>query len=212
MIGVVVCDDHALIREGTRKILREESDIKIVGEAGSAEELLAHLNKHSADVVILDVSLPERGGLDILKDLRKQYPKIAVLIQTMHGSETIAHQAIKSGAQGFLSKSTSPTELIKAIRRLASGRKYIPENLIDTIISGYQGNNNSGKHEQLSSRELDVFRLIVAGHTIKRIASELHLSIPTVHTYRARILEKLHCSSNAELIHYSIRNKLFEVL
>jgi DNA-binding NarL/FixJ family response regulator len=210
MIKIVLADDHQLIREGIKKILKSESDLKIVAEAGNAGELFNQLRTTSADVVVLDVNMPGRSGIDILADLKKEFSSVRILMLSMHPEDSLAVRTLKSGALGYVTKNAPPDELIKAIRRVAEGRKYVSETLAEKLADNIQPKQLSPSHEILSDREFEVFQLLGTGKTVSEIAGLLSLSVPTVSTYRARILEKMKMNSTAEIIHYAVRNKLVE--
>lgn len=209
MIKIILADDHQLIREGIKKVLKDEPDIHIVAEAGNAAEVFAKLRSVPADVIVLDVNMPGRSGIDILADIKKEFPSLRVLILSMHPEDSLAVRTLKSGALGYVTKNAPPDELIKAIRRVAEGKKYVSETLAE-ILADTVHSKQVPTHEILSDREFEVFQLLGAGKTVTEIAKLLSLSVPTVSTYRARILEKMKMNSTAEIIHYAVRNKLIE--
>lgn len=210
MIRVVLADDHQLIREGLKKIFREESDLDVVCEAGNAIEIFNFLRSSHADVLVLDVNMPGRSGIDILSDLKKEFPHIHILMLSMHPEDALAVRALRSGASGYVTKNAPPAEIISAIRKIASGRKYVSESLAEQLVDAARTLAGQDLHRQLSDREFEVFQLLGSGKTVTEIAGLLSLSTPTVSTYRARILEKLNMHSTAEIIHYAVRNKLVE--
>ena len=210
MIKIILADDHQLIREGMKKILKNESDIKIVAEAGNSVELFSRLRSISADVAVLDVNMPGRSGIDILADLKKEFPSLRILMLSMHPEDSLAVRTLKSGALGYVTKNAPPEELIKAIRRVAEGRKYVSETLAEKLADDVQQSGAGPSHELLSDREFEVFQLLGTGKTVSEIAGLLSLSVATISTYRARILEKMNMNSTAEIIHYAVRHKLVE--
>lgn len=210
MIKIILADDHQLIREGLRKILRDESDMNIVADVGDTKELFVYLSKQKVDVVVLDVNMPGRSGIDVLSDLKKEFPDVRILMLSMHAEDSLAIRAIKSGASGYLTKNTAPDEIAKAIRKIYSGRKYITETLAEKLATEVQSDAPSALHQLLSDREFEVFQLLGSGMTVTEIAKRLSISVPTVSTYRARILEKLNMSSTSEIIHYAVKNNLVE--
>ncbi len=210
MIRVVLADDHQLIREGLKKIFREEPDLNVVCEAGTATEIFNFLRSSDADVLVLDVNMPGRSGIDILSDLRKEFQQIHILMLSMHPEDALAVRALRSGASGYITKNAPPTEIITAVRKVASGRKYVSESLAEQLVDAARSPAGQDLHRQLSDREFEVFQLLGSGKTVTEIAGLLSLSVPTVSTYRARILEKLNMHSTAEIIHYAVRNKLVE--
>lgn len=212
MLNILIADDHALIRQGLRKIFDAERDIHVAGEATNAAEALDLLSHTKVDLVLLDINMPGRSGIELLQDLRKRFPKVRILILSMHPEETVAVRAMKGGASGYISKNVPPEELLKAIRKVAVGGKYVSATLADRLAEEIVKPKAGQPHEQLSARELEVLSLFGKGKTVSEIAQELSLSIPTITTYRARILQKLNLKTTAELIHYAIRHKLVEPL
>ena len=210
MIRIIIADDHAIVRQGLRQMLAGMNDMELVGEARDAAELLELFRKQSCDVVVLDVSMPGRSGLEVLEELRSEHPHVAFLMLTMHPQGQYAVRALKAGAAGYLTKDSAPAELITAIRRVAAGGKYITAALAETLADYLGSKTDKPPHESLSDREFEVLRRIGAGKTVSEIAEELFLSPNTISTYRARLLEKLNLRNNAELIHYAITNRLIE--
>jgi two-component system, NarL family, invasion response regulator UvrY len=207
MIQVLFVEDHAIVREGLKQILADTDDIVMADEAINGEEALDKVVKKDFDVVVLDISMPGRSGLEVLKELKCFVPKLPVLILSMYPEELYAIRAFKCGAAGYLSKESAPTELITAIRRVASGGKYISTALAENLAVNLSDDNNP-PHAKLSERENQIFSMIAAGKAGKEIAAELKLSAKTVSTYRARVLEKMGMKTNAELTHYALQNKL----
>ncbi len=208
MIRILIADDHIYIREGIKKIINNEMDMQIVGEAQTASETLYFLSKNKCDIVILDLSLPDRSGLEILKDIKENYPDVKVMILSVHSEKLYAIRAFKGGASGYLTKESPPEELTNALRKLADGRKYITEAFAEVIAQNINSDKDKKTHELLSDREFQIFRLIALGKPIKEIANELNLSQSTINTYRLRIFDKMNMKSNIELIYYAIRNEL----
>jgi DNA-binding NarL/FixJ family response regulator len=208
MIKLIIVDDHPIFRSGLRQILEDEHDIEVVGEAGNASQLYKIVQNTQWDMIILDISLPGENGIDILKELKYRNKKADVLFLSNHPESQYGIRALKAGAAGYMTKETVPRELVKAIRKIASGRKYISDGLAEKMANGLSFRTKPDDHEGLSDREFQVMSLIGSGKTIKEIAKELLLSVQTVSTYRARILEKMNMKSNAEIIRYVIENRL----
>ena len=188
---VVLADDHQMLREGLKRLLTVEFDLEVVAEAGTGNEVLEALRQHEADVVVLDLSMPGVPGMDLIKRIRADFPSTRVLVLTMHTSDQFAVRAFRSGASGFLTKDSAADQLVLAIRKIASGGAYVPHELAERMAVGLQGLNDAPPHQQLSNREFEVYRHIMAGKRLTDIASELHLSIKTVSTHKAHIMEKL---------------------
>jgi DNA-binding NarL/FixJ family response regulator len=207
-IKVLIADDHTLVREGLKQIITESSGISVAGEAGSGEEALALIAGNDVDLLLLDISMPGRSGLDIMKQLKQMKPDLPVLILSMHPEEQYAVRALKAGAAGYLTKDSASEELISAILKISSGQKYISESLAETMAAFLSVEGEKLPHEFLSDREFEVMHLIVTGLSNKEIAFKLSLSSKTVSTYRTRILEKMDMASNAELTQYAIHHNL----
>lgn len=210
MLKVLVADDHALIREGLKKILKTAQEISVIREAQNAREVIEELKKGDLDVVILDISLPGKSGLELLKDLKQYYPKLPVLILSMHPEDRFAVRALKAGASGYVTKESAVDELINAIRKVVQGRKYVSPALAEKLAFDLETDTGKPLHEGLSDREYQVMCLIAAGRSVRQIAAELFLSMSTVNTYRARILEKMNMKTDAELIRYAVQNQLID--
>ncbi len=209
MIKILIADDHSVVRRGIKQILSEETDMEVLGEASNSEEVLNQLNDEEWDIIILDITMPGRSGLDCLIEIKQKKPDIKVLILSMHPEEEIAITALKTGASGYLNKDSVPGELIKAIRKISEGGRYISSSLAETILFTMDKNNfKPESHEKLSEREYQVFCLLSSGRTLTEIANELTLSIKTISTYRSRILEKMNLKTNVDLTHYAIKHKL----
>ncbi|MFZ0390249.1 MAG: response regulator transcription factor [Calditrichia bacterium] len=208
MIRVCVVDDHTLIREGFKKLLSAEDDFQVDSEASSAEELLNILQEKQIDVVVLDISLPDKNGLELLSDLKFYHPDLKILILSMHSEDRFARRALKEGASGYITKETAGDVLVKAVRKVAAGGKYLSANLAETLAAQLASGTHLAKHEQLSGREFQVLRQLATGKSIREIGDELNLSPKTVSTYRKRLLQKLGFSSNAEITRYAIQQGL----
>jgi DNA-binding NarL/FixJ family response regulator len=210
MLNILIADDHAIVREGLKQIVAEEKDMKVAGEVSNAAELIEMVQNSNYDIVILDINMPGRSGLDALKDLKKIKPNLPVLILSMFTEEQYGLRAIKAGASGYLKKVSAPTEMVTAIRKIVSGGKYINQPLAEKLAEDIGERNKSILHEKLSDREYQIMCLIAAGKTTEEIANNLSISTQTVYTYRNRILEKMSMKSNVELTQYVIQNKLIE--
>ena len=208
VIRVLIADDHAILRRGLREILVRELQEVVCGEAEDAGQVLDLVRKQGWDLVILDVTMPGRSGLDILKDLKKLRPKVPVLFLSMHPEDQLAKRVLKAGASGYMMKESAPEELIKAIRKVLAGGLYVSATLAEKLALDLGAKAEQLHHERLSDRELEVLRMIASGLTVSQIAEKLFLSVTTVSTYRARILEKMNMTTNAELMHYAFSNHL----
>jgi len=210
MIRVLLADDHTLFREGVRRLLDPDSEIEVVAEAARGVEAIERSVEMKPHVVLLDVSMPGRGGLETLRDLKDRQPGIRVLMLTVHPESRFAIRCIKAGADGYMTKDAAPEELVRAIRRLASGRKYITPELAEQLAMTLGQDFEGQPHELLSDREFQVMRMIASGMTVSEVANELTLSVKTISTYRARILDKMGLRNNAEIMHYAIPRGLAE--
>ncbi|MGA2624955.1 MAG: response regulator transcription factor [Bacteroidota bacterium] len=210
MRNILLIDDHAVMREGIKQILEDEFRKVTFGEAGNAGEALDLVSRQKWDVVILDIVLPGRSGFDVLKEIRRVNPKLPILVYSMHAEDEFAIRALRSGASGYLPKSDVPEQLVKAIRQLLEGRKYIGESLAERLASELDGQADKLPHSRLSNREYQIMLMLASGKTISQIAEEMSLSIKTISTYRTRMLEKMEMKSIAEVIHYVIERKLLE--
>lgn len=206
-IRVLLVDDHAIVRNGVRLMLGEADDISVEGEAESAQRALQLIRTQEFDVALLDIAMPDKNGLDLLKQLRAEQPKLSVLILSTYSEEIYAMRAFKLGAAGYLTKDSPTSALINAVRKAAAGGKHVSPAMMEKLVSAI-GGGAVGSHEALSNRELEVLKLIAGGESLVKIAETLHLSPHTVTTYRSRILEKMGLSSNAELTRYAIENGL----
>jgi two-component system invasion response regulator UvrY len=210
MIKILIADDHPIVRKGLKDIINETADMEVADEARNGQGVLEKIKKSDFDVVVLDISMPGRSGLEILKELKSEKPKLSVLILSVHPEDQYAIRVFKAGASGYLTKDSAPDELISAIRKVSIGRKYITSALAEKLASDLEIGDQRPLHETLSDREYEVMRMIASGKTTKEIAEELFLSVKTVSTYRSRILDKMKMKSNAELTHYTIKNKLVD--
>jgi DNA-binding NarL/FixJ family response regulator len=208
MIRVILCDDHAVVRRGIREMLSEAVDIQVVAEAGSYAEVREALRSHPCDVLVLDLNLPGRGGLEVLATLRESDSSIKVLVVSMFPEDQYAIRCLRAGAQGYLNKAGDPGELVTAVRTVAQGRKYVTPDVAQMLVENLSAPTDEALHAALSERELQTLLKIASGKRLSDIAEELMLSPKTVSVYRARVLEKLKLSNNAELTVYAIRNGL----
>lgn len=210
MIKIIIADDHAIVREGLKQIIAETSDMEVADEASTGHEVLDRVRDNEYAVVVLDISMPGGDGLNILKQIKRERPKLSVLVLSMHPEEQYAVRVLKAGAAGYLTKESAPDELIMAIRRVARGGKYVSSTLAEKLAFDLEHDTMQPLHEKLSDREYQVMCMIAVGKRAKEIAEELCLSIKTISTYRSRILEKMDMKNNAELTHYAIKEGLVE--
>ncbi len=208
MIKVVLCDDHAMVRRGIRDTLSEAVDIQVTGEAGNYSEVREVLRNTACDVLVLDLNLPGRGGLEVLASLREADSSIRVLIVSMFAEDQYALRCLRAGAQGYLNKAGNPADLISAVRTLAQGRRFVTAEVSEMLVENLASPNAETLHATLSERELQTLLSIASGKRLSDIAKELMLSPKTVSVYRSRLLEKLKLTNNAELTVYAIRNEL----
>ena len=210
MIKILVVDDHIIVREGLKKILVETPDMVVADEASNGEEVIKKVGNNDYDLVLLDISLPGRSGLDVLKQLKCSKPQVPILILSIHPEEQYALRSIRAGASGYLTKHSAPDELVAAIRRVAQGRKYITSALAEKLVFDLDVEARKLPHETLSDREYQVMCMIGSGKTVKEIAEAFSLSVKTISTHRANILNKMKMKNNAQLIHYAINNSLVD--
>ncbi len=211
MIRILIVDDHTIVHRGLRQIVAEEPDMVVAGEARNGQEGLALVQAQPWDLVVLDVSMPGRGGLDVLKELKQVRPNLPVLVLSMYPEEQYAIRALRLGASGYMTKESAPEELIGAIRKVVAGGRYVSASLAETLAGSLVAVDRQGDrlpHETLSNREYHVLRLIASGKSVTDIADELALSVKTISTYRARVLEKMGMKTNADLTRYAISNRL----
>ncbi|MEJ8755583.1 response regulator transcription factor [Pontibacter sp. H259] len=209
MIKLLIADDYVLIREGLKKVLKDESDIDVVAEAENGAEVLHKLKKSQANFVVLDINMPVKSGLDVLLDMKRIYPTIPVLILSMYPEKTYALRSLKAGASGYLSKESAADELVTAIQKIWNGGKYISASLAELLAENVVNNGRSDvAHEILSDREFQILCKIAEGESLKSIADNLSITLSTVNTYRNRIFEKMKFTSNTDLIRYCLENEL----
>ena len=210
MIRILVADDHPVVRQGLKQIIADSYDMVVAGEASDGQEVLEQVRKNDYDVVLLDISMPSRSGLDILKQLKIEKPGLAFLILSVHPEQQYAVRALKAGASGYLTKDHAPEELIAAIRAVASGKKYLSSSLAQELAAQLGTATRKLPHQTLSDREYSILLLIASGSTKRGIAQKLLLSPKTVSTYRSRILKKMGLNSDAELVRYALENQLLD--
>jgi len=209
-LRVMLVDDHPIVRRGLRDLLADAFAGAIIAEVGSGRDAVAALDSNSWSVMVLDLSLPDGSGLDVLKRVRELRPRLPVLILSVHAADQFARRAIAAGASGYLTKDAADVELVSAVSKLARGGKYFGADVLEHVALGLHPDRDDRPHERLSDREYQVLRMIGGGKTVSEIATELSLSVKTVSTYRARILEKMRMRTNAELTHYAVRHGLAE--
>ena len=209
MIRILIADDHPIVRRGLKAILVSELQAAC-GEAGNAQQVLSAVQSQVWNLVILDVTMPGRSGLDILGDVRKLRPKLPVLVLSMHPEDQLGKRALKSGASGYLNKESAPEELVKAVQKLLQGSMYVSPALAVRLASDLRDDAPRGLHETLSTREFEILRMLASGKTVTDIAEELHLSLPTISTHRSHILAKMNMTTTAALISYAVRNRLVD--
>ncbi|WP_337866684.1 response regulator transcription factor [Ignavibacterium sp.] len=207
-LKVFIADDHLLIREGLKKILSGEKEFKVVGEAGDPDEIIDFINDNDVDILILDLNMPGRSGLDVLKHLKRIKPDLKVLILSMYPEDQFGERTIKAGASGYITKESASEELLNALKKIAKGGNYISPAFAEKLLFKKKHMPGNKPYELLSDRELQIMILLAKGKTQVEISIELALSSSTINTYRSRILEKLNLKSNAEIIRYAIQNKL----
>ena len=210
MIRVLLADDHAIVRAGLKELLAESGDVTVTGEAGTGQEVLARIRDADYDVLVLDMSMPGRSGIELIKQIRKEKSKLRILILSMHSEAQYAVRAIKAGASGYLGKDGASDQLLAAIRRIAGGGAYMSPEAAELLARDFERPADAAPHTLLSDREFQVFQLVVAGKSMTAIADELSLSIKTVSTHKTRILEKMGFANQVELVRYAIRHKLLD--
>ena len=208
MIKIIIADDHPIVRAGMKQIISEASDLMVADEASDGHKLLSKIRAENFDVVILDITMPHMDGLDVLKQLKIEKPKLPVIVLSIHPEDQYALRVLKAGASGYVTKTSAPDELINAIRKVFRGGKYISPTIAEKLAFQLDADFKEMPHETLSDREYQVLCMLASGKTVTEIADELALSVKTISTYRARILEKMDMKNNAELIHYAVQNKL----
>ena len=210
ILRVLIADDHAIVREGLKQILADTGDIVVAGDAASGLEAIKLARANAFDVLLLDISMPDRSGIEVLKQVRQEFPKMAVLMLSMHREDQYAIRSLKAGAAGYLNKQSAPAELVNAIRTVAQGHKYISPALAQQLANQIGDDREVPPHETLSDREYQTLTMIASGKTVGEIATELVLSVKTISMYRTRLLQKMKLRHNADLTHYAIKNNLVQ--
>jgi DNA-binding NarL/FixJ family response regulator len=209
-IRVLIADDHAIVRQGLRQILSDTEDMVVAGEASNGVEVVQMVRSGQFDLVLMDVSMPDRNGIDALKLIRKELPKLPILVLSMHPEDHYAIRALKAGAAGYLTKQSAPDLLVHAIRQVANGKKYVSPAVAEQLANAIDEDLDKLPHEKLSDREYQTLVMISSGKTLTEIGEELNLSVKTVSVYRARLLEKMRMKTNAELNHYGLKHGLVD--
>jgi two-component system, NarL family, invasion response regulator UvrY len=210
MIKVVVVDDHAVVREGLKRIVSESGGMTVSGEAADGHEAMRVIRSQPCDVVLLDITMPNKSGLDVLKELHAESPRLPVLVLSMHPEDQYAVRVLRAGAAGYVTKESAPAKLVQAIRKVVRGGKYVSPALAERLVFDLGTDTDKAPHELLSDREYQVLCMIASGKTVTQIADDLALSVKTVSTYRVRILEKLKMKNNAEMTRYAIKEGLVD--
>jgi len=210
MTRILLVDDHPVVRQGIKQVLAGAFHPALVGEAANAEEGMTEIKATEWDVLVLDLSLPGVSGLDMLKDLRRERPTLPVLVLSMYAPEQFARRAMNAGASGYLTKDSNPTELVKAVGEVIAGRRYVNASVGEELTGDLHPDRGQRQHDALSDREYQVLRMIASGLTVSQVAARLTLSVKTVSTYRARVLEKMSMKTTAELMHYGIQHGLVD--
>jgi two-component system invasion response regulator UvrY len=210
VIRVIIIDDHAILRRGLTQVIAESPDMEVVGEAENSAAAMRLLRETPCEVVLLDISLPDRNGIETLKLIRKEFPKLQVLILSMHPENQYALRALKAGASGYLNKQSAPSQLVTAIGQVHQGRKYVTPGVAEELANSIGVDSERPLHESLSIREYQTMCLIASGKNLTDIARQMSISVKTVSVYRARILEKMRLKNNAELTHYAIKNQIVD--
>lgn len=208
MIQIIIADNHQIIREGLKMILKAETDLQVLGEAQTSEQVLEKIQNNDCDILLLDMDMPGRNGIELINDVKKTNPKLHILALSIHPEDRQALRILKSGASGYLCKDSATDNLVIAIKKIYTHGRYLSESLSEQLAFNIMPEEKAKPHEQLSNRELETLHLLVSGKKVKDIAAELALSISTVFTYRGRIFEKLNINTNVELMHYAINNNL----
>lgn len=209
---ILVVDDHAVVRQGVKQILNEQFQGAVIGEARNAEEMIDRIRKFTWDIVVLDVGMPGKSGLDALKELKQVCPKLPVLVLSAYPEDQLARRMLKAGASGYLTKDSAPNELVQALKKILGGGKFVSASMAELLVANLNEEAGRPQHELLSDREYQVMCLIAVGKSLKEIADDLCVGISTINTYRARILEKMQFKNNTELTHYAIENRLVNCL
>lgn len=207
-MNILIVDDHAIVRQGLKQILTESGEVMLVGEAEHGADAVRQVRAGRWDVMVLDISLPDRSGIEVLKQVKKEFPKIRVLMLSMHEEGLYAIRALKAGASGYITKQSAPNELMAAVRQVAKGRRYLTAAVAEAMADSLDEDRDRPPHEFLSDREYQTLRLIASGKSLTDAAGEMCLSVKTVSVYRSRLLQKMKLKNNAELTHYAIKNGL----
>jgi two-component system invasion response regulator UvrY len=210
MINVLIADDHTVVRQGLKQILANDAQLSVVGEATNGNEVLAQLEIMNVDALILDITMPGKNGLDVLKEVKRKRPALPVLVLSMHPEDQLAIRILRAGAAGYISKESAPEELVEALRKVCSGGKYVSPQLAERLAVFIEDDNTGAPHERLSDREFEILRMLALGKTVTEVADELMLSVKTVSTYRSRILDKMKMTTNAELTRYALQTRLID--
>jgi len=210
MIRILIADDHAIIRHGLKELLSDQADFTVIGETTNGLETLNQVSNQTFDVLLMDMSMPGKAGVELIKLIKSEKPKLAILVLSMHKEDQYAVRALKAGASGYLTKESELNKLVAAIRKVASGGVFISSRTAERLLLDLGNKHATDPHTLLSNREFQIFKMIASGISISNIAADLSLSIKTVSTYKARVFQKMNMESNAELIQYAIRNQLLE--
>jgi DNA-binding NarL/FixJ family response regulator len=210
MIRILIADDHAIVRAGLKQFIADQLDMEVTGEAATGAETIALVRSQEFDIVLLDISMPDKNGIDTLKSVKQIRPDLPVLILSGHAEEQYAVNLLRAGASGYLNKETASTQLVGAVRTAVQGRKYVSPTLAQVLAEGISGSGDEPLHGSLSQREFQIFCKLAGGQAVSQIADELHLSVKTVSTYRTRVLEKMGMKSNADLTYYAVKNGLID--
>lgn len=210
MIRVLLADDHAIVRAGLKEILEDTGDIAVAGEAANGQEVLAQIRRQDFDVLVTDMSMPGRSGVDLIRQVKSEKPRLRILVLSMHSEEQYAVRALRAGASGYLTKETAADQLVAAIRRIAGGGAHISPETAERLALDLVPDSDAPPHKSLSDREFQVFQMIAGGATVTEIADKLVLSVKTVSTHKTRIMQKMNITNQAELIKYAIRHRLID--
>ncbi|GMU69415.1 MAG: response regulator transcription factor [Steroidobacteraceae bacterium] len=208
--SIIIGDDHQVVRAGLRQIISSQPDLRVVAECRTGREVIAALKEHSCNLLLLDLSLPDMSGLDVLKHVRSHHEGVGVLVLSGYPEKQFGINVLRGGANGFISKGVDDTELLRAVRLVARGSRYVGPELADLLLSGIDGNGDQPRHGVLSEREFQIFVKLAEGKTVTEIANKLFLSVKTVSTYRSRILDKMGMKTNADITYYAIKNSLLQ--
>lgn len=209
-LKVLLADDHELVRAGLERLLTEADDVEVIGAAADGFEVLEEAEKTLPDLVLLDVSMPGKGGMDTLKELRQRFPSVRVLVLSMYPEDQYAVRLLKEGAAGYMTKESAPEELLNAIRRIHAGGRYVSAQMADALVTHLEFGDDAESHRSLSDREFQVMCMLASGRTVGQIAEELSLSVKTVSTYRTRVLQKMKLKNTAQIMHYALQKGLVE--